>query len=575
ATAIAETAATTRDTIRQVADVVAECIIGCIVLVISIFVASLFAILFIPVGWLLHRFFSCFSSAESSVAVSCLVAALLPLWFFLECLQELWSGSRRSPKLSTPPASNRDDDPESAPASALRGPEWQYLHGDQWRPSSNEYTECLERAHKSGQLVCEATVGRHTYDVNLQQLTQKNRATGVQRRIRRVIRKEVVHGDAAVTHLRDREKQLAEQQEQIDRLQRELSELSEQRDADEDKIRRLSRLLSQEKTRSRGISEQKAADERKIRQLSQELSDQKAQLQDLSEQKARLSQQASKDRDFRIYLIKRLEEQLLSRIPDVDAVSSQSLSSSSLLEQPVPAGVPLHRALSRLFLASMTRHRESTGSDNFCDPPQVEITRICESINPSSLDQYRHARKFLAQKRPDGSTSLQGISAFKCKVEDGHVNLNEHVLFHGCPFGAVKSILENGLDPQRGGEATGQMFGAGAYFAENASKSDFYTTCSECSSCKDCKHAEAERCILVARVLLGETKVVTTENCSSWKRAPEGYDSVTAQKKSNGGRVDHTEFVVYKEQMALVRWLIFYRHKSDCQCHSCKYRRGW
>ncbi|OLP98889.1 Tankyrase-1 [Symbiodinium microadriaticum] len=426
-----------------------------------------------------------------------------------------------------------------------------------------------------GQLVCEATVGRHTYDVNLQQLTQKNRATGVQRRIRRVIRKEVVHGDAAVTHLRDREKQLAEQQEQIDRLQRELSELSEQRDADEDKIRRLSRLLSQEKTRSRGISEQKAADERKIRQLSQELSDQKAQLQDLSEQKARLSQQASKDRDFRIYLIKRLEEQLLSRIPDVDAVSSQSLSSSSLLEQPVPAGVPLHRALSRLFLASMTRHRESTGSDNFCDPPQVEITRICESINPSSLDQYRHARKFLAQKRPDGSTSLQGISAFKCKVEDGHVNLNEHVLFHGCPFGAVKSILENGLDPQRGGEATGQMFGAGAYFAENASKSDFYTTCSECSSCKDCKHAEAERCILVARVLLGETKVVTTENCSSWKRAPEGYDSVTAQKKSNGGRVDHTEFVVYKEQMALVRWLIFYRHKSDCQCHSCKYRRGW
>ena len=278
----------------------------------------------------------------------------------------------------------------------------------------------------------------------------------------------------------------------------------------------------------------------------------------------RLSRQASDSN-------KRLEEQLLSSFPDVDTISSQG---SSLVVKPVPAGRPLHSALSRFFLASMTQHRESACSDQFCQAPQVEITRICEIINRDSLEQYRHARKVLGQRRPQGCSSIQGISAYKCEVEAGHVTLNECVLFHGCPFGVVESIQKHGFDTQRGGEATGAMFGTGTYFAENASKSDRYTTCSECSSCRGCKHPQAERCILVVRVLLGETKAVTTEDCRSCKRAPEGCDSVTAQNKSNGGKVDHTEFVVYKDPQALVRWLIYYRHKSDCECHNCKYRRG-
>ena len=42
----------------------------------------------------------------------------------------------------------------------------------------------------------------------------------------------------------------------------------------------------------------------------------------------------------------------------------------------------------------------------------------------------------------------------------------------------------------------------------------------------------------------------------------------------NGDVVDHREFVVYKEQQSLVRWLIYYRHKSECECHNCKYRRS-
>ena len=588
----------------------------------------------------------------------------------------------------------------------LQRPQWQYLDGDHWRPAADEYTMSLEHAYSLGHSSCEVTVGHHIYDVDVEKRSQRNRATGVERSLRRVM---VVDRDATVNHLRiihalQQEqiaclsKQLSEQQalsqelskrktedqEQIKMLSQQLSEqqafyhnqLSEQRAAnqeqnrmrrslsqrlsgkqalcnqlleqeaaDQEQIKRLSEQLSEQQLLSQALSDHKAIDNSKIehlgeqlckqralaerlskqkaeeqgqmRFLSQHLSAQRAQCQQLSEQKAEyqeqnrrlsqellkqqlLSQQLSEQKTVEqetvrvltqqlserkeieqrhlVSLSHQLTSQLLSRLPDVDTAS--------------PAGCALHgtvpplvySALSNLFLASMTRHREARRSDNFCDPPQVEITRISEIMNPYLQGLYRHAREGLARRRPSGCAPPDGISAFKCAVADGHTSLNEYLLFHGCPMGAVESIVENGLDPQRGGEATGKLFGTGAYFAENASKSDFCTTCSECSSCRACKHPQAERCIFVVRVLLGQTKVVTDQvwkdyaekkkDCRSWKRAPEDCDSVTAENLQNGGMVDHREFVVYKEQQSLVRFLIHYRHKSDCECHNCKYRRS-
>ncbi|CAE7828606.1 Tnks [Symbiodinium sp. CCMP2592] len=589
-------------------------------------------------------------------------------------------------------------DPISAPIP-LQRPQWEYLDGDKWRPAAEEFTVSLEHAHNAGHSSCEVSLGHHIYDVDVEKYSQRNRATGVGRRLRRVM---VVDGDATVNHLRiihalqqeqisclskqlseqhalsqqffelvaagtkqmervakhlseqqelsrELSRQKTEDQEQIKRLSQQLSEqqafdhtqVSEQKAADQEQIRRLSKQLSEQQSLSQALSENRAVDNSKIKHLceqlckqralaerlskqkaeelrclSQHLSEEQAQCQQLSEQKAeyqeqnrRLSQQLSKQQllsqqlseekaaeqeQVRILaqqlserkaveqqhlrsLRQQLTIQLLSRLPDVDTASP---AGCGLYHWDVPA--LMHSALCSVFVASMTRHRESLQSDQFCDPPQVEITRIREIMNPYIQGLYRHAREGLARSRPAGCEPPHGISAFMCDY--GHVNLNEYLLFHGCPSGAVDSILEKGLDPQRGGEAAGNMFGTGAYFAENASKSDFYTTCSECSSCKDCKHPQAERCILVVRVLLGETKVVTAQvrkdyaekkkDFRSWKRAPEGCDSVTAENLQNGGVVDHREFVVYKEQQSLVRWLIYYRHKSDCECHNCKYRRS-
>ena len=137
---------------------------------------------------------------------------------------------------------------------------------------------------------------------------------------------------------------------------------------------------------------------------------------------------------------------------------------------------------------------------------------------------------------------LQNITAMKCDVEDGHVELNEYLLFHGCSWEAAKKIKKQGFDAQRGAEG-GAMFGYGTYFVQNASKSDQ-------------NFSTSERCMLVARVLLGESMVIATSSPfhhgKPKSRAPERengqpYDSVSAQTRAHGGFVDHMEFVIFMQ----------------------------
>ena len=81
---------------------------------------------------------------------------------------------------------------------------------------------------------------------------------------------------------------------------------------------------------------------------------------------------------------------------------------------------------------------------------------------------------------------------------------------------------------------------------------------------------------MVLRVLLGNSHQQPTQY--SGHRAPERadgelYDSLTALSSEQGGAVDHMEFVIFEKNLALVRYLIHYRHCFSCTCHSCQRRR--
>ena len=125
-------------------------------------------------------------------------------------------------------------------------------------------------------------------------------------------------------------------------------------------------------------------------------------------------------------------------------------------------------------------HRAHFKSIQWCPPPDVEITDIAEIVNSTKQRAYETARSGeTLQRNPHGCHGIPGITAFKCVVDDGCADLNEHLLFDGCPRQSIDDIARRGIELQRGGDVAGSMFGRGAHFAQNASKSDLYTTCAE------------------------------------------------------------------------------------------------
>ena len=234
----------------------------------------------------------------------------------------------------------------------------------------------------------------------------------------------------------------------------------------------------------------------------------------------------------------------------------------------------------------MASHRLKHGSDHWCDPAKVFVTRIEELIHPANQQLYEAMRRMRASEDScRGCTPTAGITAFKCEVQPGWVDMNEYLLYHGTSRCNAEQIMARGFDAQRGGESTGAMFGRGVYFAQNASKSDLYTTCDLCEGIgnhdfRQCRHAQGERCILVTRVLLGESKTVKNSADAGGKdqiRAPQredgtSYDSITALARGEGGVLDHKEFVVFKDRQTLASFRIFYRHDSSCSCNGCQNR---
>ena len=255
---------------------------------------------------------------------------------------------------------------------------------------------------------------------------------------------------------------------------------------------------------------------------------------------------------------------------------------ASLESHPLATSGPEFDTLVRIFQGSMTSHRKYYGSDEWCPQPMVEVIKIDKVVNPLKQSIYEAARKEVGSRNPSGCGPVPGISAPKYDHPTGHVDLNEYFLFHGTKYDQVEQIIDYGLDPQHSGDSAGAMFGHGTYFAENASKSDFYTTCDQCAATLSadgkCHHPTGIRCMIVTQVLLGQT-CPETQGDSNRMRARDRedgkgpYDSHTALKRADGGCVDHMEFIIFKEQRALVRFVIFYKHKETCQCKDCLFRR--
>ena len=47
------------------------------------------------------------------------------------------------------------------------------------------------------------------------------------------------------------------------------------------------------------------------------------------------------------------------------------------------------------------------------------------------------------------------------------------------------------------------------------------------------------------------------------------FDSVAALRTDQGGVVEHSEYIVYKDSQCLPEYAIWYKHASACRCTHC------
>ncbi|CAE7239918.1 Parp11 [Symbiodinium natans] len=449
---------------------------------------------------------------------------------------------------------------------------WEFLEREphDWKPVELEASKAIERAHGAGRPHCKVSIHQYTYLIDFKTLTQRNLRTGKERHLRRRSAPTIAQ---LQWELLDERLQSDQAREELEACQKRLAEmeaeLAKERRARQEKE---GELAEAEKSHKR----QKLEADAYSRRLEVELADER-QARNQKEEELLEAEMSHKRHKLEADANSR---RLLSPLPSYSTLAG-SFRDCDQVE--LPSDDPKHSALCGLLRGSMASHREHFASPIWSEAPDVQVSRIEEVVNPAKLRAYKAARGGEVMNRnPVGCIEIPNIEAFKCEAEPRCVDLNEYLLFHACPLDSVSAICRRGLDPQRGGETAGAMFGRGAYFAQNASKSDFYTTCKECSvdaSFRDCNHAMGERCVLVVRVLLGSTFSVTDQDVRSESiRAPERennepYDSITVQARANRGKLDHMEFVTFDKQLSLVQYVIWYRHTQSCRCHNCKRRR--
>ena len=131
------------------------------------------------------------------------------------------------------------------------------------------------------------------------------------------------------------------------------------------------------------------------------------------------------------------------------------------------------------------------------------------------------------------------------RLEDGIGAVqNECLLFHGTSFETAKIIANEGFDSRL---AKSGYYGKGTYFASQ--------------SCKSAQYSSSQKCIIVARFVLGHPHYVDRIN-KDLTRPPAGFDSVIARPGRmcghHGGHQTHMEFVIFHPWQAYPEFIVLY-----------------
>lgn len=113
-------------------------------------------------------------------------------------------------------------------------------------------------------------------------------------------------------------------------------------------------------------------------------------------------------------------------------------------------------------------------------------------------------------------------------VKKDDVGANEQLLFHATARASAGAIVRSGFDVSRAGSAFGAALGIGIYVSP-------FATFSHCYSCED---SSSKRCMLLCRVLLGDT---------------------TGRDSRSDGMAAPNQYCVKREQQVFPQFVLYYQ----------------
>eukprot|EP00928_Gymnodinium_smaydae_P048103 TRINITY_DN32142_c0_g1_i1.p1 TRINITY_DN32142_c0_g1~~TRINITY_DN32142_c0_g1_i1.p1 ORF type:complete len:427 (-),score=53.65 TRINITY_DN32142_c0_g1_i1:98-1378(-) len=151
---------------------------------------------------------------------------------------------------------------------------------------------------------------------------------------------------------------------------------------------------------------------------------------------------------------------------------------------------------------------------------------------------------------------LEGLSDRNEDMLDG--SINEAMLFHGTrSIDAVKGIMLGGFNIDLAGTSAGSLYGAGAYLADMASKSDDYAQELQ----KLIGFPEPTKYMILCKVALGESTRASRQN----RLSPVGLHLRENSKYADGHW--YNEYLIADSSQAYCPYTVVYRDEEDAQKH--------
>lgn len=204
----------------------------------------------------------------------------------------------------------------------------------------------------------------------------------------------------------------------------------------------------------------------------------------------------------------------------------------------------VQQLMSRTWKMVSTRDRPRSKSGM---PTGCCVVSVLRAEHHRSFSRYR---KYMQAVRERVEPCIPFDSLTKGGLGELEMGINEMYLLHGTSPRAADAIVSGTFRIDLAGTRVGKMFGPGIYLAENASKSDEY------SSTGDGVYAGLHA-MLVCRACCGRVHTVTCPGDHSGVVASGCCDSVCGDRAA----VARTfrEFVFFREEAVYAEYIVIYR----------------